>query len=97
MRSRTELAPRWLGANVRHEREARGWSQEELAANAGLHPSCIHRIERGETDSGVRTLAALLLAFGFPLGRLLERREPRARPPGNPKQRAARERRRALP
>lgn len=36
-----------LGANVRQAREAKGWSQDKLAEESGLHRTYISGIERG--------------------------------------------------
>jgi transcriptional regulator with XRE-family HTH domain len=41
-----------LGKNMRELRLKKGWSQEELAAQAGLSPNFIGYVERGER--GVR-------------------------------------------
>ena len=36
-----------VGRNIRHFREAKGWSQEQLAFEAGLHRTYISGVERG--------------------------------------------------
>lgn len=54
--------------NVRAAREARGWSQVELATKAGVSPASVTRIERGlapeDGDSAKKVLAALGLSHG---------------------------------
>ncbi|MGH7271883.1 MAG: helix-turn-helix domain-containing protein [Polyangiaceae bacterium] len=37
-----------VGESVRRNRQARGWTQVELAETAGLSPNYIARLERGE-------------------------------------------------
>jgi transcriptional regulator with XRE-family HTH domain len=54
-----------FGAAVRQLREARGWSQEELAEQAGLNRSFVGEIERGEVTVSLFTVAKLAQAFGM--------------------------------
>lgn len=61
-----------LGANVRQAREARGWSQEELAHQAGLASVQVSRIERGKREIRVTTLIKLVKALDVPPDSLLE-------------------------
>jgi transcriptional regulator with XRE-family HTH domain len=58
-----------LGAWVKHEREARGWSQSELARRAGLSSVFVNLIEQGKRPkpSG-ETLQALARAFEIEVG-----------------------------
>jgi transcriptional regulator with XRE-family HTH domain len=53
-----------LGLEARRLREARDLTQEELADRAGLHPNYIGRIERGESNVGVKTLFKLARGLG---------------------------------
>ncbi len=48
-----------LGREARRLREARDLTQEELADRAGLHPNYTGRIERGESNVGVKALFKL--------------------------------------
>jgi len=57
---------RSFGIGVRRLREARGWSQEELAEHAGLNRSFIGEIERGTATSSLVTVAKLSQAFELP-------------------------------
>jgi transcriptional regulator with XRE-family HTH domain len=48
-----------FGLAVRWYREERGWSQETLAYRAGLHPTYVGQIERGEKSSTIPTIFKL--------------------------------------
>lgn len=50
----------------------RGLSQRQLAIQAGLDPSYISRIIRGQTEPGLVTLAALAEVFGLTPSEFLE-------------------------
>jgi transcriptional regulator with XRE-family HTH domain len=49
-----------LGRALRQLRRDRGFSQEELARRAGLHPNHLGQIERGAKDLRVTTLLRIL-------------------------------------
>lgn len=55
---------RWVGARVRELREAKGWSQEELGFEAGLHRNYVGGIERGERNVAIVNIAKLAKALG---------------------------------
>lgn len=63
---------RQLGLNVREIRDKRGWSQEELAFESGLHRTYISGIERGARNPTVLVLEQLASALGVAPARLLE-------------------------
>ena len=63
---------RQVGANVRRLREQRGWSQEELAFECGLHRTYISGVERGVRNPTVLVVHEIALALGVPAARLLE-------------------------
>lgn len=46
------------GKEIRKRREALGWSQVQLAANAGLSPATIYRLESGRVWSRQQTIRA---------------------------------------
>lgn len=51
-------------------REAKGWSQAELARRAGLHGQTIHNIEHGRNRGGWKSRQGLAGAFGIPVAAL---------------------------
>jgi transcriptional regulator with XRE-family HTH domain len=57
------IAP--LGLNVRHQREAKELTQEELAEKAGLDPTHIRGIERGLRNLGIKNVARLARVIGL--------------------------------
>ncbi len=60
-----------LAKRLRLLRTLRGWSQETLAEQAGLHRTYISGIERGERNLGLDNLDRLARAFGVTVGELL--------------------------
>jgi len=60
-----------FGANVRAARHARGWTQEDLAEEAGLAVVQISRIERGAREIRLTTLLRLLSALDVTPTKLL--------------------------
>jgi len=53
-----------VGFNIRRIREQQGFSQEELAALAGLHRAYVGQIERGEKNVGLKNLERIATALG---------------------------------
>jgi transcriptional regulator with XRE-family HTH domain len=60
-----------FGAAVRHQRETRAWSQEQLAEQAGLNRSYVGEIERGAAIASIVTLDKLARALRVPITHLL--------------------------
>ena len=56
-----------VGARLRLLRNQRGYSQETLAERAGLHPTYIGQVERGEKNVIVESLAKITAALGVPI------------------------------
>ncbi len=56
-----------LGANLRQAREAKGWSQEELAFRCGVHRTYVGSVERGEYNVTILTLRKFSKALGITL------------------------------
>jgi transcriptional regulator with XRE-family HTH domain len=65
-------ALRALGNEIRLRRLRRGWSQEHLAEQSGLHRNYIGGIERGERNVAILNLCKLARALGVPLAVLLK-------------------------
>jgi transcriptional regulator with XRE-family HTH domain len=61
-----------LAHNLRTLRAARGWSQEELAWQAGLHRTFVAHVERCARNISLDNIEKLALALGVQIGRLLE-------------------------
>jgi len=53
-----------FGDRVREFREAKGWSQEELADRAALHRTYIGAVERGERNISLNNIVKLAQALG---------------------------------
>lgn len=54
-----------LGDYLRAVREKKGWSQEELAFECGLHRTYIGAVERGEYNVTILTLRTITNALGI--------------------------------
>jgi transcriptional regulator with XRE-family HTH domain len=61
-----------FGANVRAARQARGWTQEDLAHRSGLATVQVSRIERGKREVRLTTLVRLMQALDMPPTELLD-------------------------
>jgi transcriptional regulator with XRE-family HTH domain len=64
-----------LGARIRVEREARGWSLTDLSDRAGVSRAMINKVERAESSPTASLLGRLSGAFGLTLSALLARAE----------------------
>jgi transcriptional regulator with XRE-family HTH domain len=61
-----------FGAAVRQYRQARGFTQHDLAAHTGLHYSYIGDVERGNRNVTLQTLLRLAQGLGVRPAQLLE-------------------------
>lgn len=61
-----------LARNIRALRAARGWSQEALALEAGLHRTFIAHVERGARNISLNNIERIALALKVPLSRLFD-------------------------
>ena len=66
------VATEHFGRNVRAARRAKGWTQEDLAAETGLAVVQVSRIERGVREVRLTTILRLLSAFGVEAGELID-------------------------
>jgi len=62
-----------LATNLRLLRNERGWSQEDLAAEAGLHRTFVGAVERAERNISLDNIEKLALAIGVEPWSLLKR------------------------
>ena len=53
-----------FAVNLRKARLAKGLSQEELAAKAGLHRNYVGSVERNEKNISIDTIERLAIALG---------------------------------
>ena len=63
---------RMIGERLRAYRNQLGWSQERLAEQAGLHPTYIGQIERGEKNATMESIEKIALGLEIPLSQLFE-------------------------
>ena len=64
---------RRLGLNVQRIRREKGWSQEELADQAGLHRTYVSGVERGIRNPTITIVEKLALALGVSTGTLIDK------------------------
>ena len=60
-----------VGINLQRLRRAKGWSQEDLAFESGLHRTYISGIERGVRNPSVMIIEKLAKTFGVAPAELL--------------------------
>src|SRR5690349_17310277 len=61
-----------LGIRIRELRTARGWSQDEFAANAHIHRTFAGSLERGEQNVSLHSLVMVSRCFGISVAELLK-------------------------
>ena len=61
-----------VGLSIKKYREKKGWSQERLALETGLHRAYIGQIERGEKNIGLINLEKISNSLRVDIGRLLK-------------------------
>lgn len=83
--SRSEILA-CLGANVRRVRGSK-MTQQQLEAATGLTVQRIRKIERGQANITMDTLARLANALGVPPGALLRKAKLTPAKPGRPRKR----------
>jgi putative molybdopterin biosynthesis protein len=71
-------APGSTGANLRLARQARGFSQQQLASMAGVSRQAVSAVESGHSDPSLRVALALARALGMAVEELFGPGEPAA-------------------
>lgn len=66
-----------IGARVKHERQSRQWTLDQLAEAAGVSRRMLVSVEQGAVNPSVGTLLRLSAALGVGLPALVEPPEPR--------------------
>lgn len=61
-----------LARNIRLLRALRGWTQETLATEAGLHRTFVAHVERGARNISLTNIERIADAFGVTVSRLFE-------------------------
>lgn len=61
-----------LGLVIRNRRKMRGWSQEDLGFESGLHRTYIGVLERGEKNISLRNLILVASTLGAKASELLD-------------------------
>ena len=72
VRKRPEVVVKALGKRIRQLRSEKGWSQERLAEEAGMHRTYMWGIEQGMRNPSVRHLIKLADALGLSVKDLFE-------------------------
>lgn len=67
---RVETVAKALGRRIRQLRKAKGWSQERLADEAGMHRTYMWGIEQGVRNPSVRHLTQVADALNVPIAGL---------------------------
>ncbi len=83
-----DSVPETLGARIRQERLAAGFSVRGLAARTDVSPSLISQIELGRASPSVATLWAVATELGISIGDLFNGPEPAVRPAPTPSEAA---------
>lgn len=61
-----------LARNLRRLREAKGWSQEAFAHEAGIHRTYVSDLERGARNPTISVVERLAKPLGVRAGELLD-------------------------
>ena len=67
-----KAAVKRFDANVRRERTAKGWTQEQLAEWGDLNIRTVQKIEAGQINILLTTVTRIQRALGCPLNRLFK-------------------------
>ncbi len=72
----------WFASRLKELREAKGWTQQELADASGVSQRAISHIEQGVHEPVWSTVVALCQALGVACDEFMKRPQPR--PSGGP-------------
>ena len=75
MASQVSRAHVAFGAAVRARRQELGYSQESLAAEAGLHRNYVGAVERGEQNIALTNILRISRVLGLPAASLIAEAE----------------------
>jgi transcriptional regulator with XRE-family HTH domain len=64
-----------LGRVIRALRSKRGWTVEEAAAQFGVEPAFVRRIESGRTNPSLAVIVSIATALGVGASELLQEEE----------------------
>ena len=87
MPKRPPPVARYVGAHVQRLRAERGFTQEALAERLSVDVRYLRRVERGDVNIGVDTLAKLAVVLNVPASSLVTAVEQPNRAPGRPTRR----------
>lgn len=69
-----------IGSRISTSREARGWTQDQLAEAAGIHRVTLAKYESGKVEPGSKTLARISSALGVSMDYLTKEGAERPKP-----------------
>lgn len=72
MREKMNTIAKTVGERIRSRRLSLGYSQEKTAEIAGLHPTYIGQLERGEKNATVESLEKVCSALQYPMDQLFQ-------------------------
>ena len=62
-----------VGQRLRRRRIELGYSQEAVSEKAGLHPTYIGQLERGEKNATLESIEKICIALEYPMEELFEK------------------------
>ncbi|MBE5872834.1 MAG: helix-turn-helix transcriptional regulator [Lachnospiraceae bacterium] len=62
-----------VGQRLRLRRQELGYSQELTSEKAGLHPTYIGQVERGEKNATIESIEKICIALDFPMENLFNK------------------------
>ena len=80
-----KLSPKKLGNNIKKYRLEKGFSQENLALRAGIHPAYLGRLERGEKCPTLDTVFKICEALSVPVADIISFAESESKHDGDTK------------